>query len=254
MPPENCPVCEEKLIMNGEYLCCVNPDCPAQLAGSIRNWINKLNILEFGDAIINAVIESGMVKDIGDLYDLDPYKVSLLQNEGRYLGKNGEKAVNNLKEKKEITVEDFIGSLGIPLWGRSMIRLLVGAGYNNLEKIYSLTISDLSKIKGIGDTKAEALIKGLEEKRNLIDKIISKGVKFKIRDGNLNGKSFCFTGFRSAELQEKIENAGGIIKSGVSKDLTYLVVLDINSTSGKTEKAKSYGTKIINVDEARGMV
>lgn len=254
MPPENCPVCEEKLIMNGEYLCCVNPDCPAQLAGSIRNWINKLNILEFGDAIINAVIESGMVKDIGDLYDLDPYKVSLLQNEGRYLGKNGEKAVNNLKEKKEITVENFIGSLGIPLWGRSMIRLLIGAGYNNLEKIYSLTISDLSKIKGIGDTKAEALIKGLEEKRNLIDKIISKGVKFKIRDGNLNGKSFCFTGFRSAELQEKIENAGGVIKSGVSKDLTYLVVLDINSTSGKTEKAKSYGVNIISLNEAKEMV
>ena len=254
MPPEVCPSCGEELSMKGEYLNCTNDQCPARVAGAISNWITKLNILEFGDSVINAVIEAGLVKDVGDLYLLDPDKVATLKNNGRYLGESGRKAVINLLNKKEITLEELVGSLGINLWGRSMVKILTDAGYNTLEKLYGLTTIEMTGVKGISLIKAKELCNGLNKNYPLINKLMSNGITIKKNDGHLNGISFCMTGFRDSALQEAIESKGGTIKSSVSKGLTYLIVLDTNSTSSKAEKARSYGTKIINVDEARGMV
>jgi len=254
MPPEVCPSCGQPLSMKGEYLNCTNDQCPARVAGAISNWITKLNILEFGDSVINAVIEAGLVKDVGDLYLLDPDKVATLKNNGRYLGESGRKAVINLLNKKELTLEEMIGSLGINLWGRSMVKILTDAGYNTLEKLYGLTAIEMTNVRGISLIKANELCNGLNKNYPLINKLMSNGITIKKNDGHLNGIYFCMTGFRDSALQEAIEKNGGTIKSSVSKGLTYLIVLDTNSTSSKAEKARSYGTKIINVDEARGMV
>ena len=102
-------------------------------------------------------------------------------------------------------------------------------------------------------------MKGLEDCKPLINKLRSVGVH--IGDvvtvapdpeksvATIAGKSFCFTGTR--DLVEEVQAAGGIIKSGVSKGLHYLVQKDPTSTSGKTMKAESYGTKIIGVDYLR---
>lgn len=254
MPPETCPSCEQELSMRGEYLNCTNDQCPARVAGAINNWITKLNILEFGDSVINAVIEAGLVNDIGDLYLLDPDKVAALKNNGRFLGESGRKAVINLLNKKEITIEELIGSLGINLWGRSMVKVLTDAGYNTLEKLFTLSALEMTSVKGISIIKAKEFCNGLSKNYPLINKLISNGVTIKKNSGHLNGVSFCMTGFRDSALQEAIESKGGSIKSSVSKGLTYLIVLDTNSTSSKAEKARSLGTKIINVDEARNMI
>ena len=66
----------------------------------------------------------------------------------------------------------------------------------------------------------------------------------------LVGKSFCMTGFRDNLLSDTIEKVGGTIKSGVSKDLNYLIVVDPNTASGKATKARQYGTQIISIDDA----
>lgn len=66
--------------------------------------------------------------------------------------------------------------------------------------------------------------------------------------------SVCFTGALSmtrAKAAELAESAGFEVKSSVSKGLTYLVASDPGSGSSKNEKAKKYGTAVI--DEAAFM-
>ena len=60
------------------------------------------------------------------------------------------------------------------------------------------------------------------------------------------GSTFCWTGCR--DYLDEVKARGGIEKSGVSRGLDYLVQKDATSSSGKTIKAESYGTKIISVD------
>ena len=68
--------------------------------------------------------------------------------------------------------------------------------------------------------------------------------------GILEGKSFCATGTLSRkrnEIYDEIKSLGGEIKSGVSKELDYLITGE--STGSKLDKAKALGVKIINEDE-----
>ena len=67
--------------------------------------------------------------------------------------------------------------------------------------------------------------------------------------GQLVGKSFCFTGALSKprkELEKLVDEHGGSVLSGVTKDLDYLVMEDPFSGSSKAEKAAEYGTECLN--------
>ena len=72
--------------------------------------------------------------------------------------------------------------------------------------------------------------------------------------GQFTGKSFCFTGFRDGDLEQKVEKMGGQMKSSVSKGLTYLVCADPNSGSSKLAKARKYGVEVIGRDDLVKMV
>jgi DNA ligase (NAD+) len=114
----------------------------------------------------------------------------------------------------------------------------------------SASSDDIAAIPGIGQTKAESFVEGLQERMDLIQNLLSAGVTIKVpADGPLKGKGVCMTGFRDAEMAEAIEDAGGIVKSGVSKKVHYLVASDPTSTSGKAKKARQYGITILGIDE-----
>lgn len=254
VPPTNCPVCGSELFKEGEYLICRNEDCPAQTSGSIRRWINKLNIIDFGDTLIEAIVESGLAETIDQLYDLKPEQVFSLYYNGRRVGENGIKAIKSLNSKKELTLDMFIGSLGIPLWGRSMVKTIMNAGFNTLEKLTMAHVDELINIQGVGPERAKTFVEGIKNKKDLIDKILSKGIIIKSNEGYLTGKSFCFTGFRNNNFETLIEQKGGTMKSGVSKDLTYLVTNDPSSATGKAAKARGYGINIIGIEELENLL
>lgn len=255
-PPDKCPSCGFLLQMEGEYLVCRNLDCPAQVTGAIKRWVKKLGILHFGDAFIEALVDSGMVVDIADLYFVDPEQTIHLYLDGRRVGTTAKKAFNNLHAKKELDLHVFLGSLGIPLFGRSMVKLLVDAGFDTLAKLWGAKIKDLEPLAGIGPIKAKAFVEGLKTKIDLVTKLLSAGitVKDKPQDGFLSGKTVCFTGFRDSQLEAKIEANGGVIKSGVSKTLDYLVCVSLSESSTKKSKAEIYNNQgarisIVDIDQ-----
>jgi DNA ligase (NAD+) len=259
--PHRCPDCDSSLVMDGEYLMCPNTDeCPSQILGGIRRWIMKTGVLHFGEAMIAAVVDAGMVTILGDLYRLDLNQVSDLKVEGRKVGGAAKRALGSLHQNKNLTLDTFVGSLGIPLCGRRMVGMLMEGGFTTLESLRQATVAELAAVPNFGTVKAVAFRDGFDARTNMINDLLLAGVTIVTpvvltqTSTALQGVSVCFTGFRDSDLEDSIVAAGGVIKSGVSKGLTYLVTKDPTSTSGKAQKARDLGTKVISPDEMKLMV
>ena len=255
--PTHCPECGHPLKMDGEYLICPNDKrCPAQISGVIKTWIKKLGILDWGDSLIEALCSEGLVATVDDLYKLTPQQIAPVKMSGRVVGAStAQKVLFNLERKKELPLHALVGSQGIPMVARSMTRTIVTAGYDTLDKMAAAKVSDIAAIPGVGTTKAASFVQGLQERMPLIQRLLAVGITIKKpADGPLKGKMVCMTGFRDAEMVEAIEDAGGIVKSGVSKKLNYLVAADTQSNTGKAKKARQYGIDIISIDDMWAML
>lgn len=249
--PKSCPSCNGRVMMQGEYLMCLSSsNCPAQISGRIRNWIKELNIMEWGETLIENLVESGKVLSVDDLYKLSVDDLSKMSRMGN---KSATKCYNTLRDNMEISLDVFLGALSISMIGGSTIRSIMSAGYDNLEKILSLDSNQLAKISGIGPVKAKSLELGLKDNKDLIDRILSAGITIKAKqEGNLSGKSICFTGSmvnKRPVLEKMAAGAGATVKSSVGKDLSILVIADVNSTSSKAVSARKFGTKLISEED-----
>lgn len=249
--PDKCPACQTNLIMHGEYLVCYGEECSAQVLGGISRWVKKIGVLGMGDSIIEALIEHAGVTDPADLYILDPAKIEGIPtgSDGSRLGRTAHMIVAELKAKSDMPLHTFVGSLGIPMCARSVCKTIVDAGFDDLDKMQNATMTQIAGIPGMGTAKADEFVKGLVARRTLIDKLLDNGVTIKAKSvGVMTGKSVCFTGVRSPEMEKAIEDAGGTVKGSVGSGLTYLVQKDATSMSGKTQKAVSLGVQIVDLD------
>lgn len=249
--PQECPVCGYEVAREGEYLLCPNAGaCPAQVQGAVSTWLSELGILEWGDAAVEALCSSGVVKDPADLYNLQDWRLADLQLSGRKIGPaNARTMIQNLRAKMDLPLHVFVGALGIPMMGKTMCKTLVDAGFDTLESMREASVSELCNVPGMGRAKAEAFVEGLAGRKKVIEKLLKVGVRIKgVAVGAMKGKSVCMTGFRDAAMADEIERQGGSVKSGVSRGLTYLVQKDPKSMSEKSKKAHEYGTEIISIE------
>ena len=250
VPPTECPSCKSTLVRDGEYLVCKSEDCEAQAAGAVKRWTKKVGILHLGDTIIEALIDQDMIADPADLYTLDETEFSQMDLDGKTVGGNAGRIFKQIQAKRILPLHVFVGSLGIPLIGRSMAKTIADAGYDSLHKMSKATITQIAAIPGVGQTKAEAFVHGLWNRMHLIGKLLGNGVAIqKAAVGVMSGKSACFTGFRDQAMSDAIEAQGGTIKSSAVKGLSYLVASDPSSTSGKAAQARKNGTTIIGIDD-----
>lgn len=249
-PPYYCPACRSVLITEGDYLLCRGEECPAQVVGAISRWCEKIGVDGLGPAVVEALVDHAGVVDIADLYTMDPKKIETVPlAAGHKIGKNAYSIVQDLKDKSEIPLHIFVGSLGIPHCARTVCKMIVDAGLDDLTKMMNATVADLEKIPGLGSIKAVSFVGGFAAKYDLMEKLLASGVRIKAKSvGVLTGKSVCMTGFRSPELEKAIEDAGGTIKSSVGAGLTYLVCKDPKSGSVKLKKAESLGVTLMDVD------
>lgn len=249
--PSICPACGGDVEMQGENLICTNSKtCPAQVVGRIKNWISELNVLEWGDTLVERLVESGKVTTVADLYRLSVKDLASIDRMGE---KSAQKCFDLLFAYKEIPLEVFLGALSIQMIGQSTIKSIMNAGCDTLEKFGQLKAEHFEQVPGVGPTKAKFLADGLVSNQKLILDILSTGVSIKeIAVGSLTGSSICFTGSMKMKrplLEKMASEAGGEIKSSVGKGLTYLVIADPNSTSSKAVAARKLGTKLISEEE-----
>lgn len=254
--PDVCPKCGTKTIRVGEYVKCPNKEtCPAQVIGRLNKWIGELNILEWGESILSKLIESGKVSDVADLYKLTAQDITTLDRIG---DKGAANVLAELDKFRSVTLENLIGGLCIDGIATSTVKLAMEAGYDTLDKLYTVTTNKLSEVKGFGDKKAQALCNGLKDNKHRIDNILAAGVTIKDKiHGNLNGTRICFTGTMHTprkQLQTMVVNAGGEVDKTINKKTTHLVIDDVASTSEKAQAARKFGTKLIFEQEFLDMI
>ncbi len=251
-PPTKCPVCNATLERIGEYIACRNRKCTALVEGRIENWIDALGVLDWGDKLIAQLVEAKLVTEPADLYKLKPQQIANLERRGMIIA---QKVLDNLKAA-QLTLPKFLAALGIENFGLQTAKTICNAGFDSIDKVQKATLAELSALPGVGPSKGKAVFEGLKDRKAEIARLVAAGVVPVARSssGPLTGKTFCFTGALARprkELEQLVEERGGTLLAGVTKELQFLVMADPNSGSSKAEKAKKYGTQCL--DEAQFM-
>jgi len=254
--PTLCPSCCQRLKFHGEYLVCTHVKCPAQVAGAVKRWVKKLDIKDWGETLIDSLCDNGIIKTPADLYRLRELQLSTHMLNGKRLGSStAQRIMHNLEAKKQLRLAEFVGSLGIPLCGRTVVQMIVDAGYDSIDKMEEATVAQIALIPRMGQTKAEAFVDGLKRRKRVMDELLAAGVRIKTAAvGVLSGKSVCFTGFRDKELEDRVLEAGGSMHASVTKKTTYLVAKDPTSNSGKFKKASDYGVQILGIHDLEALL
>jgi len=255
-PPALCPVCGSPTQREGEYLVCPNTaGCPAQTVGRIKRYLTGMDIKEWGDVLVEKLVDLKLVTDVSDLYRLTEKQLASIDRMG---SKSAATVVKKLKERRKIPLETLLGSLSIPLCASATIKMAMNAGFDSLEKLKGATIEQLSTVEGLGPVKAQALWSWLQKDSGVIEKLVQLGVEIEEKiHGKFTGKSFCFTGASSlprTELENLVKQAGGEVKKSVGKKLTYLVMADPNSNTSKAQAARKNNTQCISEEEFMEML
>jgi len=249
--PSKCPSCGNKLERDGAYLICAFSSCSGAVFGNMMVWIRAHDMLGFGRVVVSNLIETG-IDSPEKLYSATTDQLSSACGSD----KTADKLKVEIDKSKDTTLDRFLVGLNIVSLGNTNSKR-IAKKFKTLDGVLKMNINDLESVQGI-KTTAMTIRKGLEEKRDLINKL-SKIVNVKgVNDtGPLGGKSFTMTGLRAwngVDLEEAVRKYGGDLRSGVSKDLDFLIIKDLDSTSHKAIKAREYGTKLIHPDEFMKMI
>ena len=268
--PKNCPSCGSKTIKEINYTTkkedavrrCSSEgyECEKVSIEKIKHFVSKeaFNIDGFGKKIVENFWNEKIIRFPQDIFKLDFNRI--LQLEGW-----GEKSIANLKysinDKKNISLEKFIFSLGIRHIGLENAKL-ISKNLKTSKEFINLSrnnkFDDLMNIDGIGETQIKSLKNFFSNKTNInvmsqLEKILKiKDASDLKKSGNLKDKTFMFTGkltgISRAEAKSLIEENSGTIISNVSKKLDYLIIGE-KPTKRKIENAKGLKIKIINQED-----
>ncbi len=259
-PPTTCPTCDQAVEhFEGEVAWyCVNAACPAQLVRNVEHFVSRgaMDIGGLGIKIVEQLIESGLVKDVADLFTLK--KEALLKLDG-FADKKAENLLNGLEQAKAQSLKRLLGALGIHGVGEVMAGDLSKV-FSDLDALSKASADELQKIDGVGPNIAESIVDWFGRAAN--QKILKKLKAAKVwphaeikekKGGAFNDLTFVITGtlpaFSRDDAKAFIEDHGGKVTDSVSKKTSYLL-LGVEPGS-KFEKAKSLGVKIISEDELK---
>jgi len=255
--PKKCPVCGEDVHRaEGEVAYrCVNTACPAKLKESLLYFAGRraMNIDGLGEALVDQLVDKGLVHDVADLYKLTHPQLADLERMG---AKSAQNLLDEIARSKQEGLARVIFALGIRFVGERTGQLLANH-FGSLDKLAQATTEDLVEAEEVGPRVAEAIREFFQEKRNreVIEKLRAAGLQFKQEqtrktEGKLAGRQFVLTGtlptYSRDQAKQMIEESGGRVVGSVSKKTDYVVAgADPGS---KLEKARALGITI--VDEA----
>lgn len=196
------------------------------------------------DSKINISTFDNLVSEVISLLDHDMKKI---------LGANGLKAYDSLhKRLSEIKPETLLGATPFFGQGFGVRKAKKIIDVMSFENFLTCSESDIKRIEGFDKTSSRVVdgIEAFKDFYNNIEDYVTFASKEEIPLSNkLNGHVVVMTGFRNKELQEKIEQYGGKVTSGVSKKTTIVIAEDVNSSSSKIKKAKELNIPVIGLND-----
>ena len=262
--PEHCPACHEetKIVQDKEakMLYCENPHCPAKRIKQFALFVSRdaLNIEGLSEMTLEKFIGKGFIQELPDLFSLEEHKEEIIAMEG-FGQKSYDKLIENAEKARETSLARLLYGLGIGGIGASNARVLSEAFHEDAEALSRAELSEVVSIKGIGPILGESIVRYFKEEENcrLFRKLLSilhLHKEEKAENAALSGKVFVITGslnhFQNRkELEEEIRKAGASTASSVSKNTSYLINNDKNSTSSKNKKAQELGIPILSEED-----
>jgi len=258
IPPQNCPACGSQAIkVDGEVaLRCENINCPARLKESLIFFASRIamDIEGMGPALIEQLVDRGLIKEIADIYSLDEEKIAGIERMG---SKSAQNIIKAIEASKKRPLHRLLTALGIRHIGAKTARLLTRE-INHMYDFYQITEQQLLRIPEIGPKMAESLLNFFAESRNRagLERLKQAGLNMAAENpaGDqqpLAGKTFVLTGTLAAmerqQASENIEALGGKVSGSVSKKTTYLLLGD--EPGSKYDKAMQMGVSIMSEDE-----
>ena len=262
--PEHCPACHEetKIVQDKEakMLYCENPHCPAKRIKQFALFVSRdaLNIEGLSEMTLEKFIGKGFIQELPDLFSLEEHKEEIIAMEG-FGQKSYDKLIENAEKARETSLARLLYGLGIGGIGASNARVLSEAFHDDAEALSRAELSEVVSIKGIGPILGESIVRYFKEEENcrLFRKLLSilhLHKEERAENTALSGKVFVITGslnhFQNRkELEEEIRKAGASTASSVSKNTSYLINNDKNSTSSKNKKAQELGIPILSEED-----
>jgi DNA ligase (NAD+) len=259
--PEKCPVCGSDVFKPEDEAVtrCANSACPAQVKEHIHHFASRdaMNIDGLGRAIIEQLVDNGIVKTVADLYFLDSDEIAGL---GRMGKKSAQNLINAIEGSKSSNLSRLIFALGIRLVGVRAAEILA-EHYHSIDALSNAKPDEFQTIYEIGPKVAESIYQFFQQEGNklMLARLHSAGVKMseeikeETGDQPLRDKTFVLTGALATmtrdEASEAIKKLGGKVSSDVSKNTDYVVVGD--SPGSKFDRAKKLGITILDEEQLK---
>jgi DNA ligase (NAD+) len=255
--PKSCPVCGSRVAKdeNGVYVRCVNPDCIGQLKERLRYFAGRgqMDIEHLGPALIDQLIECGLVKNFADIYKLRKSELVGLE---RMAEKSADNVIEAIEKSKTRPLWRLIAALGIRHIGGQSAQILADH-FGSLDALKSADQEELAAIDQIGPIMAKSIYEYFHDPVNLsvIEELLDAGVTPERtrtrRSDKMRGKTIVITGtlenFTRQQAEQAVRQMGAKTSSSVSKKTDF--VLAGKNPGSKLDKARSLGVKIIDEEE-----
>jgi DNA ligase (NAD+) len=265
-PLAECPNCGEPWDTSSVIWRCVTPAC--SVASALTYWCSRdaMDIDGAGESVCEALVESGLVNNVADLYDLTEDQLASLPlgftdaGAVRSLGKaNAKKILAGIVKSKSQPFNRVVTGLGIRKTGRTVGRWLAST-FKNMDALRSATVTDISEIDKMGEIKAQHVVDGLVALAPVIDRLISHGVTMSVVEegvskplaGRIYVVSGSVPGYTRTTISERIEALGGVASSAVSAKTTALITSETDTS--KAKKAAELGIPVIAPAEFAKMI
>lgn len=212
-----------------------------------------LNIEGLGEKNVNLLVDSGLVKNLSDLYRLDAAKVSQLE---RFAEVSANKLISAIENSKTAPLAKFITALGIRHVG-VQTAIALADRFKSLSSLIDATADDLLSIPDIGQVVAESILAYFADEDNLkqLQEMRELGVNPFYDDQTtkpLAGQSYVVTGTLSQmgrdEAEARLRELGATVTGSVTKHTTALIVGE-KPGSSKTVKAEKLGIPVMHEAE-----
>jgi DNA ligase (NAD+) len=253
-----CPECGGEVIKpEGEVMYyCSNAACPAQAQLRIGHFASKgaMDIRGIGESISATLYNTGLAKNVADIYYLTAGQIAELEKMGE---KSAANIINAINSSKVRPLSRLIYALGIRHVGGEMAEALANE-FHSLDALKDASREKLMSISAVGPKIADSIAAFFRQEDNLaiIRRLKEAGVKMEetaaVKQGlPLSGQEFVVTGrldaFTRSEAEARIKALGGTTKDNVTRKTGYVVYgADPGS---KLTRAQELGIKTINEQE-----
>ena len=259
-PPTVCPACGSPVEREGDtpYIRCTGAECVDQLKRKL-GWFagrNQMDIENLGPAIIDQLVDAGIVKTFAELYRLK--KDDLLELE-RMGDKSAQNIVDAIQGSRERGLDRLLAGLGIRHVGNRVAHVLA-EHFGSLDAIAGATAEQLSAVNEIGDVIAGSVHEFFHNPlgQKTIADLKAEGLDPKMEKRQaapgelpLAGQTVVVTGSHPdvtrPQIEQFVQKLGGKASGSVSKKTSLVVYGD--EAGSKLSKAEGLGVKTMTIAE-----